>query len=56
MTSPGKLPAPRHGLLLTHSLTVRDVAVSRRFCAGVFGGQVVMAENPPRRDRWRRST
>lgn len=46
MTPPGKLPAPQHGLLLTHFLTVRDVAVSRRFYADVFGGEVVMAENP----------
>ncbi|MFG2357391.1 VOC family protein [Streptomyces sp. NPDC048521] len=40
------LPAPQHGLLLTHFLTVRDVAVSRRFYADVFGGEVVMEENP----------
>ncbi|MFJ5270789.1 VOC family protein [Streptomyces sp. NPDC088358] len=46
MTPHGELPAPRHGLLLTHFLTVRDVAVSRRFYADVFGGEVVMEENP----------
>jgi predicted enzyme related to lactoylglutathione lyase len=46
MTPPGKLPAPQHDLLLTHFLTVRDVAVSRRFYADVFGGEVVLAENP----------
>ena len=40
------LPAPEHGLLLTHFLTVSDVAVSRRFYADVFGGEVVMEENP----------
>lgn len=40
------LPAPQQGLLLTHFLTVRDVAVSRRFYADVFGGEVVMEENP----------
>lgn len=46
MTSHGDLPVPEHGLLLTHFLTVRDVAVSRRFYADVFGGEVVMEENP----------
>ncbi|MFL9657228.1 VOC family protein [Streptomyces sp. PB17] len=46
MTPTGKLPAPQQGLLITHFLTVRDVAVSRRFYADVFGGEVVMAENP----------
>ncbi|MFI2297767.1 VOC family protein [Actinacidiphila glaucinigra] len=44
--SPADLPVPEHGLLLTHFLTVRDVAVSRRFYADVFGGEVVMEENP----------
>jgi catechol 2,3-dioxygenase-like lactoylglutathione lyase family enzyme len=33
-------------LVLTHFLTVRDVAVSREFYANIFGGQVVLAENP----------
>ena len=42
----GDLPAPTHGLLITHFLTVRDVAVSRRFYADVFGGEAVMEENP----------
>nr|WP_323747413.1 VOC family protein [Catenulispora rubra] len=37
---------PEDGLLLTLFLTVRDVAVSRRFYADVFGGEVVMEENP----------
>ncbi|MFF2996698.1 VOC family protein [Streptomyces sp. NPDC057950] len=46
MTSHGDLPVPEHGLLLTHFLTVSDVAVSRRFYADVFGGEVVMEENP----------
>lgn len=46
MTSHSDLPVPEHGLLLTHFLTVRDVAVSRRFYADVFGGEVVMDENP----------
>lgn len=40
------LPAPTEGLVLTHFLTVRDVARSRDFYADVFGGQVVLEENP----------
>jgi len=39
-------PAPRQGLLVTHFLTVRDVRVSRDFYADIFGGHVVLAENP----------
>jgi catechol 2,3-dioxygenase-like lactoylglutathione lyase family enzyme len=39
-------PAPEQGLIVTHFLTVRDVEVSREFYADVFGGQVVLAENP----------
>ncbi|WP_225848943.1 VOC family protein [Streptomyces sp. HPF1205] len=46
MTHHGKLPAPHHGLLITHFLTVRDIVVSRRFYADVFGGEVVREENP----------
>jgi catechol 2,3-dioxygenase-like lactoylglutathione lyase family enzyme len=46
MTLHRDFPAPEHGLLLTHFLTVRDVAVSRRFYADVFSGEVVMDENP----------
>ncbi|MFD8565523.1 VOC family protein [Streptomyces sp. NPDC059639] len=46
MTPHGDLPAPQHGLVLTHFLTVRDVTVSRRFYADVFGGEVVLDENP----------
>ena len=34
------------GILVTHFLTVRDVARSRTFYAGVLGGQVVIEENP----------
>ncbi|MFJ6121809.1 VOC family protein [Streptomyces sp. NPDC092129] len=45
-TSQGDLPVPEHGLLLTHFLTVRDVVVARRFYADVFGGEVVMEDNP----------
>jgi hypothetical protein len=40
------MPVPERGLVLTHFLTVRDVARSSRFYAEVFGGQVVLAENP----------
>ncbi len=40
------LPTPEQGLVLTHFLTVRDVARSRDFYAGIFGGRVVLEENP----------
>lgn len=40
------LPAPEHGLVLTHFITVRDVARSRDFYADIFGGEVVLGENP----------
>ncbi len=40
------LPAPAEGILITHFLTVRDVARSRAFYAHVLGGQVVLEENP----------
>ncbi len=40
------LPAPTEGLVLTHFLTVRDVARSRAFYAEVLGGEVVLEENP----------
>lgn len=46
MTHHDHWPTPTQGLVLTHFLTVRDVAVSRRFYAEVFGGEVVLAENP----------
>jgi catechol 2,3-dioxygenase-like lactoylglutathione lyase family enzyme len=46
MATHGDLPAPTEGLILTHFLTVRDVAVSRRFYADIFGGKVVLEENP----------
>jgi catechol 2,3-dioxygenase-like lactoylglutathione lyase family enzyme len=39
-------PAPQEGLVVTHFLTVRDVSISREFYAGIFGGQVVLSENP----------
>ncbi|MFD5396327.1 VOC family protein [Streptomyces sp. NPDC127097] len=40
------LPYPETGLLLTHFLTVADVARSRAFYSDVLGGEVVLAENP----------
>ena len=43
---PRRLPAPTQGLVLTHFLTVRDVAISRTFYADIVGGQVVLEENP----------
>ena len=46
MATLGNLPTPTEGLVLTHFLTVRDVAVSRRFYAEIFGGEVVLEENP----------
>ena len=41
-----QLPAPEVGLVLTHFLTVRDVAGSRDWYADVLDGEVVLAENP----------
>ncbi|MEV5572073.1 VOC family protein [Spirillospora sp. NPDC052269] len=46
MSDRGDLPAPSQGLVLTHFLAVRDVAVSREFYANVLGGKVVLPENP----------
>lgn len=46
MVNRDDLPAPHDGLVLTHFLTVRDVAVSRRFYADILGGEVVLEENP----------
>lgn len=41
-----EFPAPAEGLLITHFLTVSDVARSRGFYTDVFGGQVIQDENP----------
>ena len=41
-----RFPAPDSGILLTHFLTVADVARSRAFYADVLGGEVVLEENP----------
>ncbi|MFJ9814755.1 VOC family protein [Streptomyces sp. NPDC101151] len=46
MTTPGDLPTPEQGLVLTHFLTVRDVVRSSRFYAEILGGEVVLKENP----------
>lgn len=46
MVDRSELPAPERGLVLTHFLTVRDVARSRAFYADVLGGEVVLEENP----------
>jgi predicted enzyme related to lactoylglutathione lyase len=46
MNTRDDLPAPDQGLVLTHFLTVRDVARSRDFYADIFGGRVVLEENP----------
>jgi catechol 2,3-dioxygenase-like lactoylglutathione lyase family enzyme len=46
MTNTNDLPYPEQGLVLTHFLTVRDVARSRDFYADIFGGRVVLEENP----------
>ncbi|MET7766741.1 VOC family protein [Streptomyces sp. NPDC005355] len=46
MDNDASFPAPSEGLLLTHFLTVSDVARSRRFYSEVLGGTVVLDENP----------
>lgn len=43
---PEGLPAPDTGFLVTHFLTVADVARSRAFYTDVLGGTVVLEENP----------
>lgn len=46
METHDNLPAPTQGLILTHFITVRDVARSRRFYADILGGEIVLEENP----------
>jgi catechol 2,3-dioxygenase-like lactoylglutathione lyase family enzyme len=46
MPGQGGFPAPTEGLVLTHFLTVRDVAASRDFYVNVLGGEVILEENP----------
>lgn len=45
-SNPNDLPYPEQGLVLTPFLTVRDVARPRDFYADIFGGRVVLKENP----------
>ena len=40
------LPSPSEGFLVTHFITVRNVARSRAFYSEILGGQVVLEENP----------
>jgi catechol 2,3-dioxygenase-like lactoylglutathione lyase family enzyme len=40
------LPAPSEGFLVSHFITVRNVARSRAFYSEVLGGKVVLEENP----------
>ena len=42
----GKLPAPSEGFVLTHFITVSDVARSREFYTSILDGEVVLDENP----------
>lgn len=46
MVDRADLPAPEVGLVLTHFITVSDVARSRDFYASILGGEVVLEENP----------
>ena len=46
MSAPESIPAPSTGILVTQFLTVRSVARSRAFYAGVLGGEVALEENP----------
>jgi len=41
-----ELPAPTHGIVLTHFIVVRDVERSRRFYTDVLGGETVLAGEP----------
>jgi catechol 2,3-dioxygenase-like lactoylglutathione lyase family enzyme len=39
-------PAPETGILLTHFIVSEDIARSRRFYAGVLGGEIVLDGDP----------
>lgn len=41
-----ELPAPADGFVITHFLTVKNVARARAFYEGVLGGKVVMEGEP----------
>ncbi|MGH3495650.1 MAG: VOC family protein, partial [Sciscionella sp.] len=46
MTNRDELPAPDAGMLVTHFVTVADVARSRAFYTDILGGKVVLEQNP----------
>jgi hypothetical protein len=41
-----KFPAPAEGIVLTHFIVASDVGRSRRFYAGVLGGEVLRDGEP----------
>ena len=41
-----EFPAPREGFVLTHFIVTSDVGRSRRFYAGVLGGEVLLEGQP----------
>jgi hypothetical protein len=41
-----ELPGPAEGIAITHFVVTSDVARSRRFYAGVLGGEVLLAGEP----------
>src|SRR5512142_3382621 len=41
-----KFPAPEQGIVLTHFIVASDVGRSRRFYAGVLGGEVLREGEP----------
>jgi catechol 2,3-dioxygenase-like lactoylglutathione lyase family enzyme len=41
-----ELPAPAHGIVLTHFIVAADVERSRRFYTDVLGGETVLAGEP----------
>ena len=41
-----EFPRPAEGIILTHFVVTSDVGRSRRFYAGVLGGEVVLAGEP----------
>jgi hypothetical protein len=41
-----QFPAPTEGIVLTHFIVAADVARSRRFYAGVLGGEVLRDGEP----------
>jgi hypothetical protein len=41
-----EFPVPREGFVLTHFIVTSDVGRSRRFYAGVLGGEVLLEGQP----------